>query len=124
MKNTSKFARILALVLCIAMLTLALASCGKAKNVVLTYEIDGKTYTLSEAEYSLLMTIVKQNLFSQYIYYGQYYGPKDTAAFWETKTDEGKTYEQAYTESALDIAKSVVIEQYLAEKHGLIELGF
>ena len=120
MKHTNKFVRVLALVLCVAMLTLMLVSCGKEKNVVLTYEIDGKTYTLSEAEYSLLMTIVKQNIFSQYFYYGYYYGPQDTAAFWATKTDEGKTYEQAYSESVLDLARSIVIEKYLAEKHGLV----
>jgi len=120
MKTTSKIAKILSLVLCIAMLTLAFASCGKDKNVAISYEMDGETYTLSEAEYSLLMTIIKQNLFSQYIIYGQYYGPVDNAAFWAQKNDEGKTYEQLYSENALDIAKSVVIEQYLAKKHGLL----
>ena len=120
MKTTSKFSKVLALVLCVVMLTLALASCGKDKNVAFTYEMDGETYTLSEAEYTMLMTIIKQNLFSQYVYYGQYYGPLDNAAFWNTKTDEGKTYEQLYTENALEISKSIVIEQYLAKKHGLL----
>lgn len=119
MKTTSKLAKIVALVLCIAMLTLAFVSCGK-DNVVISYEMDGKTYTLTEADYSLLMTIVKQNLFSQYFYYGYYYGPKDNAAFWATKTEDGLTYEQLYTSNALEVAKSVVIEQYLAEKHGLL----
>ena len=104
MKTTSKLAKIVALVLCIAMLTLAFASCGKSKNVV-TYVMDGKTYTLSEADYSLLMTIVKQNLFSQYLYYGYYYGPKDNAEFWSKKTDDGKTYEQVYTSNALEISR-------------------
>ena len=92
MKTTSKFTKVLALVLCVAMLALALVSCGKDKNVAFTYEMDGQTYTLSEAEYTMLMTVIKQNLFSQYVYYGQYYGPLDNAAFWNTKTDEGKTY--------------------------------
>lgn len=120
MNTTRKLTKVLALVLCVAMLTLALASCGKDKNVAFTYEMNGETYTLSEAEYTMLMTIIKQNLFSQYVYYGQYYGPKDSAAFWATKTDEGKTYEQLYTENAMEIAKSVVVEQYLAKKYGLI----
>lgn len=120
MNTTRKLTKVLALVLCVAMLTLALASCSKDKNVAFTYEMNGETYTLSEAEYTMLMTIIKQNLFSQYVYYGQYYGPKDSAAFWATKTDEGKTYEQLYTENAMEIAKSVVVEQYLAKKYGLI----
>ena len=120
MNTTRKLTKVLALVLCVAMLTLALASCGKDKNVAFTYEMDGETYTLSEAEYTMLMTIIKQNLFSQYVYYGYYSGPKDSAAFWATKTDEGKTYEQLYTENAMEIAKSVVVEQYLAKKYGLI----
>lgn len=120
MKTTSKFTKVLALVLCVAMLALALVSCGKDKNVAFTYEKDGQTYTLSEAEYTMLMTIIKQNLFSQYVYYGQYYGPLDNAAFWNTKTDEGKTYEQLYTDNALEISKSIVVEQYLAKKYGLI----
>ena len=122
MKTTSKFLKVLSLLLCIAMLTLAFASCSKSKNVAVSYEADdGKTYTLSEAEYEVLMTIVKQNLFSQYFYYGYYYGPQDNAAFWAQKTDEGKTYEQLYTENVLEIAKSTVIEQYLAASKGLVD---
>ena len=122
MKTTSKFLKALSLLLCIAMLTLAFASCGKSKNVAISYEAaNGKTYTLSEAEYSVLMTIVKQNLFSQYFYYGYYYGPQDTAAFWNQKTDEGKTYEQLYVENVLEIAKSTVIEQYLAAENGIVD---
>ena len=122
MKTTSKFLKVLSLLLCIAMLTLAFASCNKAKNVAISYEAkDGRTYTLSEAEYEVLMTIVKQNLFSQYFYYGYYYGPQDNAAFWSQKTDEGKTYEQLYAENVLDIAKSTVIEQYLASSMGLVD---
>jgi hypothetical protein len=111
----------LALVLCVAILALAVASCGKSKNVAMSYEMDGETYTLSEAEYAMLMIIMKQNLFSNYIYYGQYYGPADNAAFWNTKTDEGKTYEQLHTENALKIAKSVVVEAYLAKKYNLMD---
>jgi hypothetical protein len=121
MKNTSKFSKMLALVLCVAILALAVASCGKSKNVAMSYEMDGETYTLSEAEYAMLMIIMKQNLFSNYIYYGQYYGPADNAAFWNTKTDEGKTYEQLHTENALKIAKSVVVEAYLAKKYNLMD---
>lgn len=122
MKTTSKFLKVLSLLLCIAMLTLAFASCNKAKNVAISYTAeDGKTYTLSEAEYEVLMTIVKQNLFSQYFYYGYYYGPQDSAAFWSQKTSDGKTYEQLYTENVLDIAKSTVIEQYLAVSKGLVD---
>ena len=120
MNTTRKLSKVLALVLCVAMLTLALVSCGKDKNVAFTYEMDGETYTLTEAEYTMLMTIIKQNLFSQYVYYGQYYGPLDNAAFWNTKTDDGKTYEELYTGNAMEIAKSIVVEQYLAKKHGLI----
>ena len=120
MKTTNKFFKALSLLLCIAMLTLAFASCGKSANVI-TYEAeDGKTYTLTEAEYKVLMTIVKQNLFSQYFYYGYYYGPQDTASFWSQKTSDGKTYEQLYTENVLEIAKSTVIEQYLAISKGIV----
>ena len=120
MKNTSKLSRVLALVLCVAMLTLALASCGKDNTVAFTYTAEnGETYTLSEADYKMLMTIIKQNLFSQYLYYGYYYGPEDNAAFWATKTDEGKTYEQLYTENAMEISKSILVEQFLMKKYGL-----
>ena len=120
MKTTSKFAKLIALVLCFAILTLAFASCGKNKTVAVTYTVNGEEFTLSEAEYILLMTIIKQNLFSQNYYYGYYWGPKDNAAFWAQKNDEGKTYEQVYTENALEIAKSVVIEAYLAKSKGLL----
>ncbi|MBQ8448769.1 MAG: hypothetical protein IJX27_07560 [Clostridia bacterium] len=124
MKTTRKLAKILALVLCVATLTLAFASCGKDKNVAVSYTADGKTYTLSEAEYSLLMTVVKQNLFSQLTYGGYYYGSKfgivDNAAFWAQKTADGQTYEQTQTANVLALAKSVVVEKYLAEKYGLI----
>lgn len=122
MKTTSKFLKVISLLICVAMLTLAFASCSASKNVAISYTAeDGVTYTLSEAEYKVLMTIVKQNLFSQYYYYGYYYGPEDSADFWASKTSDGETYEQLYTNNVLEIAKSTVIEQYLAASKGLAD---
>ena len=62
MKTAKTFFKITAFVLALAMILCILASCGK-KNAVMTLSVDGKTYTMTEAEYDLYMKVFKMNFF-------------------------------------------------------------
>ena len=116
MKTTGKITKIFALVLCAAMLMLFVASCGASNAVVLSYTADnGKTYTLTEAEYAFLMKYRKYEVFSSYGYPSSW----DVAEFWESDSGDNKTLDATVTESVLETAKSVVIEKYLMDKYGL-----
>ncbi|MBQ8404409.1 MAG: hypothetical protein IJX55_08315, partial [Clostridia bacterium] len=117
MKTTGKITKIFALVLCVAMLVLFVASCGASDTVVLSYTGDnGKTYTLTEAEYSFLMKYRKYEVFSTYGYPSYF----DTADFWASDAGDNITLDATMTESVLETAKSVVIERYLMDKYGLV----
>ena len=118
MKKTNLLIKLIALALVICTATLLLASCGKkAQTTVLSFEADGKTYTISEEEFALLMRIRKRIIFCNLLYTTS----KDTASFWATKSSEDaeKTNEQYYKEIVMDQIKAVLVEKYLFDKNGL-----
>ena len=108
MKRTGKFVKILSLVLCAAMLMLALASCGKGDNV-LTFTADGKEYTLTESELDFMMMYRKYQLF----YANSYPSSYDAFLWQDAETDS------SITQVIVDTAKTVLVEKYLMEKFGL-----
>lgn len=116
MKTTGKLTRLFAMVILAAMLVLIFASCGKSDRVVLSYEApNGKTYTLSEAEYAFLMKYRKYEIFSSYGYPSAW----DTDQFWNSDAGDNRTLDATVTESVLETAKSIVIERYLMDEYGL-----
>ncbi len=116
MKTTGKITKIFALVLCLAMLTLFAASCSASKTVVLSYTGDnGKTYTLTEAEYAFLMKYRKYEIFSSY----GYPAALDVKDFWNENAGDNKTLDATVTDSVLETAKTIVIERYLMDKYAL-----
>ncbi len=108
MKRTGKFVKILSLVLCAAMLMLALASCGKGDNV-LTFTADGKEYTLTESEFDFMMMYRKYQIF-----YANGYPSSYDALLWTNKETDS-----SITQVIIDTAKTVIVEKYLMEKFGL-----
>lgn len=116
MKTTGKLTRIFALVLCVAMLAIALASCGASNTVVLSYEAEnGKTYTLTEAEFAFLMKYRKYEVFSSYGYPSSW----DVAEFWNSDAGDNVTLDATLKANVLELAKSIVIEKYLMDLYGL-----
>lgn len=116
MKTTGKLTRIFALVLCAVMLVLTLASCGAKNTVVLSYTADnGKTYTMTEAEFDLLMKRRKYEIFASYGYPSAW----DTAEFWNSDSGDNKTLNAVVKESVVETAKSSLIEKYLMDKYSL-----
>jgi hypothetical protein len=116
MKTTGKMTRIFALVLSAIMLVLTLASCGADKTVVLSYTAEnGKTYEITEAEFSLLMKRRKYEIFASYGYPSAW----DTKEFWNSDSGDNKTLDSVVKASVLETAKSTLIEKYLMDKYGL-----
>ena len=115
MKTAKTFIKITALVLVFAMALAVLASCGK-KNAVMTLEADGKTYTLSEAEYDTFMKIIKANFFIS-----SGYSSSVDSIIWAISADEdgNETYDDHYTEYVKEIVKTALVEKYLFDKYGL-----
>ena len=107
MKRTGKFVKILSLVLCVAMLMLTLASCGKGDNV-LTFTADGKEYTLTESEFDFMMMYRKYQIF-----YANSYPSYYDSLLWSEDTDA------SIKEVIVDTAKTIIVEKYLMEKYGL-----
>lgn len=108
MKRTGKFVKILSLVLCAAMLMLALASCGKGDSV-LTFTADGKEYTLTESEFDFMMMYRKYQIF----YANNYPSAYDEFLWQDAEVDS------ELKQVIVDTAKTVVVEKYLMEKFGL-----
>ena len=108
MKRTGKFVKFLSLVLCVAMLMLTLASCGKGDNV-LTFTADGKEYTLTESEFDFMMMYRKYQLF----YANSYPSSYDALLWQDAETDA------SIKEVIVDTAKTIIVEKYLMEKYGL-----
>ncbi|MBO5006638.1 MAG: peptidylprolyl isomerase [Clostridia bacterium] len=108
MKRTGKFVKILSLVLCAAMLMLALASCGKGDSV-LTFTADGKEYTLTESEFDFMMMYRKYQIF----YANNYPSAYDEFLWQDSEVDS------ELKQVIVDTAKTVVVEKYLMEKFGL-----
>lgn len=115
MKTAKTFIKITAFVLVLAMALTVLASCGK-KNAVMTLEADGKTYTISEAEYDTFMKIIKANFFISSGYSSTY-----DSLIWAISANEDgtETYDDHYTEYVREIVKTDLVEKYLFDKYGL-----
>ncbi len=116
MKKTKILTKLLAFALVLCMAVPMLASCG-SNDTVMSMSIDGKTYTLSEEEFSLLLTIKKL----EYCCNLGITTGTDTAAIWSTTTEEGgtETIEMFYKNLIVDQAKAILIEKYLFEKYNL-----
>lgn len=115
MKTAKTFIKITAFVLVLAMALAVLASCGK-KNAVMTLEADGKTYTISEAEYDTFMKIIKANFFIS-----SGYSSSLDSIIWNISIGEdgNETYDDHYTEYVKEIVKTDLVEKYLFDKYGL-----
>lgn len=118
MKKTNLLIKLIAAVLVVCTAAMLFAGCNKkAQTTVMSFEKDGKTYTINEEEFSMLMKIRKRIFFCNLLYTTS----KDTASFWAAKSseDENKTNEQYYKELVMDQVKAVLVEKYLFEKNGL-----
>ena len=114
MKKTNLWIKLIAAVLVVCTATILFAGCNnKANTVVMSFEKDGKTYTINEQEFDMLMKIRKRIFFCNLLYTTS----KDTASFWSTKSgeDETKTNEQYYKDLVMDQVKAVLVEKYLFE---------
>ena len=116
MKNTKLITKLVAFALVLCMAVSMLASCG-SNDAIMSMTIDGNTYTLTEKEFSLLMTIKKLD------YCCSMYMPRayDTEETWAKETEEGSgiTLESYYKNMILDQAKAILIEKYLFDKFDL-----
>ncbi len=116
MKTTSIITKLAAFALVLCMAVTMLASCG-SNDTVMSMTIDGKTYTINEEEFSLIMTIKKLdyccNMFMT--------RAQDTLANWNKETEEGsgETLEDYYKNMVVEQTKAVLIEKYLFDKYDL-----
>lgn len=92
----------------------AFAACGSAKTLMSVTK-DGKTYTISTDEFSLLMKIKKLDICCSMLVTRS----RDTASYWATTTDDGETYEEYYKNLILEQTKSILVEKYLFDVNGL-----
>lgn len=112
MKKTNLFIKLLAAALAVCFTLAVLTGCGDSGETAMTYEKDGKSFTLTEDDFALLMKIKKIDYFCNMLYTTQ----KDTATFWATDSGtDGKTNEQFYKELVVDQAKAILVEKYLFE---------
>lgn len=84
-------------------------------TVVMSYE----GYTLTSGVYAFIFSALKTN----YLYLLQLYGEsdfvEDTEAFWNIKTESGKTFGEAVTEDIYDHCKMLLIAQKMAVEYGV-----
>ena len=116
MKNTNALTKVIAAILVITMTAVLFAGCNTSNAPVMSFVKDGKTYTITEDEYSLFLKVRKRLIFCNLLYTTS----KDTASFWATESSEaGQTNEQYYMALTLEQVKSVLVEKYLFESLGL-----
>ncbi len=110
----------IAALLVLGMVCMMLAGCGSNETMV-SMTVDGKTYTLTTAEYDILMKIRKLDIACSMLMKREY----DTPAQWaqeytgDDAAFDGQTVDQYYTAMILDQARAIVVEKYLAELNGL-----
>lgn len=107
MNRTGKLTKILSLVLCVAMVTLALASCGK-KAAAFTLTADGKDYVLTESEYEFLLMYRKYQIF--------YVNSLSSAV---NKSFSTLFDDEQLTDAVKASANTIVAEKYLMDKFNL-----
>lgn len=114
--KTAKFSlKITAFVLALAMALLVLAGCGKS-NAVMTLEVDGKTFTTTEADYDVFMKIIKANFFLS----SGFSSSVDSIIWSMAISEDGEeTYDDHYTDYVKEIVKTGLVEKYLFDKYGL-----
>lgn len=119
MKNKNLWLKLIAMALVVCTATLLFAGCNKkAETTVMSFTADnGKTYTINEQEFDMLMKIRKRIFFCNLLYTTS----KDTASFWNEKnsTEKEKTNEQYYKDLVMDQVKAVLVEKYLFEANNL-----
>ncbi|MBQ9747254.1 MAG: hypothetical protein IJV98_00580 [Clostridia bacterium] len=114
MKNTRILTKLAAFVLVLCLGVSLFASCG-SDDVMMSMEIDGKTYTLTEKEFATLLKIKKIELCVNLGLSASY----DNDSFWLAEMEEGGTREDYYMDMVLDQAKVLLIEKYLFDKYQL-----
>ena len=116
MKNSKLLIKLIAAVLVVGLTAVLFAGCGKSQTVVMSFEEGGQTYTITEEELALLMTVRKRIIFCNNLYTTS----NDTASFWASaSSEEGKTNEQYYKDLTMDQIKAVLVEKYLFDSLGL-----
>ncbi len=117
MKNPTIITKLAAFALVLCMAVTMFASCSGSNDTVMSMNIDGKSYTIDENEFSLILTIKKLD------YCCNMYMPRylDTEETWAEKVEDGtqRTLEQYYMDMVLEQTKAVLIEKYLFDKFGL-----
>lgn len=114
MKKRSLILRLLAAALVACLIISAFAACGSAKTVMSVTK-NGKTYTISTDEFSLLMKIKKLDICCSMLVTRS----SDTASYWAGTTDDGETKEEYYKNLILEQTKSILVEKYLFDVNGL-----
>ena len=112
MKKSNVCLKLIAMIMVISMLVCVLASCSSSP--VMKLDIDGKTYTITQGEYSTFMKVIKANLL---ISFG--YGSALENYIWEWNISEDQTYDEYYSDYVYNLMKSVLVEKYLFDLYGL-----
>ena len=110
--KTTFIRRLISVLLCLALLTGAVAMTACSKKGTTLLELDG--YTISVNQYQLLLSRVKASL-----YYAGY--SVDSTTFWEMVIDsEGNTYDEYFRNAALNDAKRYLAAAVIFEEEGLV----
>ena len=116
MKKTNVCIKLIAAILVVAMTAVFFVGCNKSDAVVMSFEKDGTTYTITESELSLFLKAKKEEIFKNLLKTTS----ADTATFWGTEsTEKGKTNEQYYMDITLEQLQSALVEKYLFDSLGL-----
>ena len=118
MKKRSLLLKLSAAILAVCLMVSMLAGCGSSSKTVMSFMKDGKTYTISSDEFSILMKIKKLDYACSMLLTRE----RDTAAVWaKTFENDGETvtYESYYKNLIMQQVKSILVEKYLFEKYGL-----
>ena len=117
MKNSKVLIKLIAAILVVSLTAVLFAGCNKSNEVVMSFEQDGKTYTITEEELSLFMKVRKRIFFYSYFNSTLSY---DSQSFWSADSGEdGKTNEQYYKDLIEEQLKSVLVEKYLFKANNL-----
>lgn len=116
MKKTNACIKLIAAILVIALTAVLFTGCNQSDEVLMSFEKDGKTYTITESEFRLFLTVRKRLIFQNLLKTTS----GDTATFWTgDSSEEGKSNEQYYMDLTLEQVKSALVEKYLFESLGL-----
>ena len=117
MKNSKVLIKLIAAILVVSLTAVLFAGCNKSNEVVMSFEQDGETYTITEEELSLFMKVRKRIFFYSYFNSTLSY---DSQSFWNADSGkDGKTNEQYYKELIEEQIMSVLVEKYLFKANNL-----